>query len=76
VERTVGHVIDVDTATEDDFQGMTYQPQAGPAAPPGGGRPRRERQSRCRLGAKQPYGWRHEGPDYGKFAVMPQGLYD
>ena len=28
------------------------------------------------LGAKQPYGWRHEGPDYGKFAVMPQGLYD
>ena len=28
------------------------------------------------LGAKQPYGWREEGPDYGKFAFMPHGLYD
>ena len=28
------------------------------------------------LGAKQPYGWREEGPDYGKFAFMPRGLYD
>ena len=28
------------------------------------------------LGAKQPYGWRHEGPDYTKFAFMPRGLYD
>ena len=28
------------------------------------------------LGAKQPYGWRTEGPDYGKFAFMPRGLYD
>ena len=28
------------------------------------------------LGAKQPYGWREEGPDYAKFAFMPRGLYD
>ena len=28
------------------------------------------------LGAKQPYGWRREGPDYSQFALMPQGLYD
>ena len=28
------------------------------------------------LGAKQPYGWREEGPDYRKFAFMPRGLYD
>ena len=28
------------------------------------------------LGAKQPYGWRRGGPDYGKFALMPRGLYD
>ena len=28
------------------------------------------------LGAKQPYGWRNEGPDYTKFAFMPRGLYD
>ncbi len=28
------------------------------------------------LGAKQPYGWREEGPDYSKFAFMPRGLYD
>ena len=28
------------------------------------------------LGAKQPYGWRREGPDYSKFALAPRGLYD
>ena len=28
------------------------------------------------LGAKQPYGWQKEGPDYSKFALMPHGLYD
>ena len=28
------------------------------------------------LGAKQPYGWRREGPDYTKFSFMPRGLYD
>ena len=28
------------------------------------------------LGAKQAYGWRKEGPDYSKFALMPRGLYD
>ena len=28
------------------------------------------------LGAKQPYGWRQDGPDYSKFALMPRGLYD
>jgi len=28
------------------------------------------------LGAKQPYGWRREGPDYSVMARNPQGLYD
>ena len=28
------------------------------------------------LGGKQPYGWREEGPDYTKFALMPHSLYD
>lgn len=28
------------------------------------------------LGAKQPYGWRSEGPDYAVMARNPQGLYD
>ena len=28
------------------------------------------------LGGKQPYGWRQEGPDYSKFALMPRGFYD
>lgn len=28
------------------------------------------------LGAKQPYGWRHEGPDYLLMARNPRGLYD
>ena len=28
------------------------------------------------LGAKQPYGWREEGPDYGLMARNPRGLYD
>ena len=28
------------------------------------------------LGAKQPYGWRAEGPDYSKFALMPRGVHD
>ena len=28
------------------------------------------------LGAKQPYGWQTEGPDYAKFALMPRGHYD
>ncbi|MDB5480676.1 MAG: hypothetical protein JWO83_1729 [Caulobacteraceae bacterium] len=28
------------------------------------------------LGAKQPYGWREEGPDYALMAQAPRGLYD
>jgi ectoine hydroxylase-related dioxygenase (phytanoyl-CoA dioxygenase family) len=28
------------------------------------------------LGAKQPYGWRCEGPDYALMARSPRGLYD
>jgi len=28
------------------------------------------------LGAKQPYGWREEGPDYGLMGRNPRGLYD
>lgn len=28
------------------------------------------------LGAKQPYGWRYEGPDYALMARNPRGLYD
>jgi len=28
------------------------------------------------LGGKQPYGWRHEGPDYALMAQSPRGLYD
>jgi ectoine hydroxylase-related dioxygenase (phytanoyl-CoA dioxygenase family) len=28
------------------------------------------------LGAKQPYGWREEGPDYALMAQSPRGLYD
>jgi hypothetical protein len=28
------------------------------------------------LGAKQPYGWREEGPDYSLMARNPRGLYD
>lgn len=28
------------------------------------------------LGAKQPYGWRNEGPDYALMARNPRGLYD
>ncbi len=28
------------------------------------------------LGAKQPYGWRLEGPDYALMARNPRGLYD
>jgi hypothetical protein len=28
------------------------------------------------LGAKQPYGWREEGPDYDVMARNPRGLYD
>ena len=28
------------------------------------------------LGAKQPYGWREEGPDYSLMAQNPRGLYD
>lgn len=28
------------------------------------------------LGGKQPYGWRHEGPDYTVMARSPRGLYD
>ena len=28
------------------------------------------------LGAKRPYGWRREGPDYAKMARNPRGLYD
>jgi len=28
------------------------------------------------LGAKQPYGWQHEGPDYSVMARNPQGSYD
>jgi ectoine hydroxylase-related dioxygenase (phytanoyl-CoA dioxygenase family) len=28
------------------------------------------------LGAKQPYGWQHEGPDYSLMARSPRGLYD
>jgi ectoine hydroxylase-related dioxygenase (phytanoyl-CoA dioxygenase family) len=28
------------------------------------------------LGAKQPYGWREEGPDYALMARNPRGLYD
>jgi ectoine hydroxylase-related dioxygenase (phytanoyl-CoA dioxygenase family) len=31
---------------------------------------------RILLGAKQPYGWRHEGPDYARMARNPRGLYD
>ena len=31
---------------------------------------------RVLLGAKQPYGWRHEGPDYSVMARNPRGLYD
>lgn len=31
---------------------------------------------RILLGAKQPYGWRHEGPDYSLMARNPRGLYD
>ena len=31
---------------------------------------------RILLGAKQPYGWRHEGPDYSVMARNPRGLYD
>ena len=69
------HVANVNYALTPCSREAVYSPSC-PAAAPGGGGPRRERQSRCRLGAKQPYGWRHEGPDYGKFAVMPQGLYD
>ena len=28
------------------------------------------------LGAKQPYGWQHEGPDYSVMARNPQGQFD
>ncbi len=28
------------------------------------------------LGAKQPYGWREEGPDYALMGQSPRGLYD
>lgn len=28
------------------------------------------------LGGKQPYGWRHEGPDYARMGRNPRGLYD
>ena len=28
------------------------------------------------LGAKQPYGWQLEGPDYALMARNPRGLYD
>jgi ectoine hydroxylase-related dioxygenase (phytanoyl-CoA dioxygenase family) len=28
------------------------------------------------LGAKQPYGWQHEGPDYSLMNRNPRGLYD
>ncbi len=28
------------------------------------------------LGERQPYGWRHEGPDYALMAKNPRGLYD
>jgi hypothetical protein len=28
------------------------------------------------LGAKQPYGWRQDGPDYSVMARNPQGIYD
>jgi ectoine hydroxylase-related dioxygenase (phytanoyl-CoA dioxygenase family) len=31
---------------------------------------------RILLGAKQPYGWKHEGPDYARMARNPRGLYD
>ncbi len=31
---------------------------------------------RTLLGAKQPYGWRHAGPDYTLMARNPRGLYD
>lgn len=31
---------------------------------------------RTLLGAKQAYGWREEGPDYGLMAISPRGLYD
>jgi ectoine hydroxylase-related dioxygenase (phytanoyl-CoA dioxygenase family) len=31
---------------------------------------------RILLGAKQPYGWREEGPDYTLMARNPRGLYD
>jgi ectoine hydroxylase-related dioxygenase (phytanoyl-CoA dioxygenase family) len=31
---------------------------------------------RTLLGDKQPYGWRHEGPDYSVMARNPRGLYD
>ena len=28
------------------------------------------------VAGKQPYGWRHEGPDYGLMAAAPRGLFD
>jgi ectoine hydroxylase-related dioxygenase (phytanoyl-CoA dioxygenase family) len=28
------------------------------------------------LGAKQPYGWREEGPNYAVMGASPRGLYD
>ena len=28
------------------------------------------------VAAEQPYGWRHEGPDYERMARAPRGLYD
>jgi len=31
---------------------------------------------RVLLGAKQPYGWRHEGPDYSVMARNPRGVFD
>ncbi len=39
-------------------------------------RHRNDQRFRVLLGAKQPYGWRHEGPDYSLMARNPHGLYD
>jgi len=58
-------------------QFVQTQERHGDAVPPQVlGRHANDERFKVLLGAKQPYGWRHEGPDYSVMARNPQGLYD
>jgi ectoine hydroxylase-related dioxygenase (phytanoyl-CoA dioxygenase family) len=58
-------------------QYIQTQERHGDAVPPEVlARRARDERFKILLGAKQPYGWRHEGPDYAVMARNPRGLYD